>query len=176
MTGVRSLGDFSSTRSLSCPWARVMCSRGTSSARSLSVCEKMSLSARGLTESKLQRVEESLSVKMARGGARSDVVSLSPSGEDLGGSVASGSKVTALSKWSSAVARREHEMAMVQSFRRSQNFENVAAGEQSVGKTPCPVVDAQTRAKTLRNSVDDASTLKPSCRRGSRVGKKAEQS
>ena len=49
---------------------------------------------------------------------------------------------------------------------------NVAADEQSVGKTPCPVVVAQTSANTLRNSVDDASTLKPSCRRGSRVCKK----
>ena len=30
--------------------------------------------------------------------------------------MASGSKVTALSKWSGAVARREHEMALVQIF------------------------------------------------------------
>ena len=159
--GVASLEDFPSARSLSCSYvrsnkrARVMCSKGTSSACSLSVCEKMSPSARGLTESKLQRIEESVSVKMARGGARSDVVSLPLSGEDLGGSVASGSKVTALSKWSCAVARREHEMAMVQIFRRSQDLANVAADEQSVGKTPCPVVVAQTSAKTLRNSVDD---------------------
>ena len=75
-----------------------MCSRITSSACSLSVCEKMSPSARGLTENKLQRIEESVSVIMAWGGTRSDVVSLPLSGEDLGGSVASGSKVTALSK------------------------------------------------------------------------------
>ena len=115
-----------------------------------------------------------MSVKMARGGARSDVVSLPLSGEDLGGSVAagSGSKVTALSKWSGAVARREHEMAMVLIFRRSQDLPNVAADEQSVGKRPSPVVDAQTSAKNLRSSVDDASTLKPSCRRGSQVCKK----
>ena len=44
----------------------------------------MSLSARGLTESTLQRIEESVSVQTARGGARSDVVSLLLSGEDLG--------------------------------------------------------------------------------------------
>ena len=145
-----------------------MCSKGTSSACSLSVCEKMSPPARGLTGGKLQRIEESVSVKMARGGARSDVVALPLSGEDLGSSEASGSKVTALSKWSCAVARREHEMAMVQIFRRSQDLANVAAGEQSVGK----LCVAQTSAKTLRNSVDVASTLKPSCRRGSRVWKK----
>ena len=60
-----SLEDIYSARSLSCSYvrsnkrARVMCSRGTSSACSLSVCEKMSPSARGLTESKLQRIEES---------------------------------------------------------------------------------------------------------------------
>ena len=89
--------------------------------------------------------------------------------------MASGSKVTALSKWSGAVARREHEMAMVQIFRRSQDWANVAADEQSVGQTPCPVVIAQTRAKTLRNSVDDASSLKPSCRRGSHVCRAAER-
>ena len=53
----------------------------------------------------------------------------------------------------------------------AQNLENVAADEQSVGKTSCPVVAAQTSAKTLRNSVDDASTLKPCCKRGSRVCK-----
>ena len=52
----------------------------------------------------------------------------------LGGSVASGSKVTALSKWSCAVARREHETAMVQICRQSQDLANVAADEQSVGK------------------------------------------
>ena len=39
-------------------------------------------------------------------------------------------------------------------------------------KTPCLAVVAQTSAKTLRNSVDDASTLKPSCMRASRVCKK----
>ena len=82
------------------------------------------------------------------------------------------SKVTALSKWSCAVAPGEHELATVQSFRRSQNVVNIVAGEESVGKTQCPVVVAQTSAKTLRNSVADASTLKPSCRRGSRVCKK----
>ena len=86
--------------------------------------------------------------------------------------MASGSKVTALSKWSSVVARREHEWAMVQSFRRSQTLANVAADERSVGKAPCSEVAVQASAKTLRNSVDDASTLKPSCRRGSRVCKK----
>ena len=106
----QSLEDFPSARSRSCSYvrsnerARVMCSRGTSSARLLSVCEKMSPSARCLTESKLQRIEESVSVKMARRGARSDVVSLPLNGESLGGSVASGSNVTALSKWSCAVA------------------------------------------------------------------------
>ena len=92
---------------------------------------KMSPSA---TENELQRAEESVSVKMARGGARCDVVSLPLSGEDLGGSVA---KVTALSKWSSAASLREHELAMVQSFRWSPNVANVVAGEQSVGNTPC---------------------------------------
>ena len=52
--GGRSLEDFSSARSLSCSYvrsnkrARVMCSKGTSSACSLSVCEKMSPSDRGL--------------------------------------------------------------------------------------------------------------------------------
>ena len=60
-------------------------------------------------------------MNMARGGARSDV-SLPLIGDDLGSSVASGSKVTALSKWSCAVARREHEMAMEQIFRRSQDL------------------------------------------------------
>ena len=172
------LEDSPSVCSLSCPCvrsskrARLTCSKGTSSACSMSVCEKMSPSARGLIESKLQRIEEVVSVKVSRGGARFHVVSLLLGGEELGGSVASGSKVTALSKWSGAVARREHEMAMVQIFRRSQNLANVAADEQSVGKTPCLVVVAQTSAKTLRNSVEDASTLKPSCRRGSRVCKK----
>ena len=39
-------------------------------------------------------------------------------------------------------------------------------------KTPCPVVVAQTSAKTLRNGVDDAFTPKPSCRRGSGVCRK----
>ena len=39
-------------------------------------------------------------------------------------------------------------------------------------KTQFPVVVAQTSAKTLRKSVDDAPTLMPSCRRGSRVCKK----
>ena len=79
-----------------------------------------------------------MSVKMARGGARSDVVSLPLSGEGLRGSVASGSKVTALSKWSCAVARREHEMAMVQIFCWSQDLGNVAADDQSVGKNTVP--------------------------------------
>ena len=138
------LGESSSARSLSCSCvrpnkkARVMCSWGTSSACSLSVGEKFSPSARGLPASKLQRTEESVSVKIARGGARSDVVSLHLSGEDLGGSVASGSEVTALSKWRCAVSRREHEMAMVQIFRRSQDLANVAAGEQVRGKNTVP--------------------------------------
>ena len=39
-------------------------------------------------------------------------------------------------------------------------------------KTQCPVVVAQTSAKTLRNGVDDASTPKPSSRRGSHVCRK----
>ena len=62
----------SSARSLSCPCvrsnkrARVMCSKGTSSAFSLSVCEKVSSSVRGLTESKLHRIEECVSVKTER--------------------------------------------------------------------------------------------------------------
>ena len=116
-----------------------------------------------LTESKLQKIEEFVSGR----GARSDVVSLPPFGENLGGSLASGSKVTVLSKWSCAALRREHEEAMVQSFRRSQNLVNVVAGDQNVGKTPCPEEAAQASAQTLRNSVDDASTLKPSCKRGS---------
>ena len=119
-----------------------MCSKGTSSACSLSVCEKMSPSARGLTESKLQRIEETVSVKVARGGLRSGVVSLPPSlgsaGEEHGRSLASGSKVTALSKWSCASSRREHEMAMVQSFRRSHKAAIVVASVQSVGKNTVP--------------------------------------
>ena len=47
------LEDFPSARSLSCSYvrsnkrARVMCSKGTSSAFSLSVCEKISPSVRG---------------------------------------------------------------------------------------------------------------------------------
>ena len=45
-------------------------------------------------------------------------------------------------------------------------------GEQSVGKTPCPEEAVQASAKTLRNSLDDASSLKLSCNRGSRVCKK----
>ena len=69
--------------------------------------------------------------------------------------------------------RREHELAMVQ--RRLQKVADVVAGDQSVGKTPCPEVAVQASAKTLRNSVDDASTLKPSCRRGSRVCKTPSQ-
>ena len=84
-----------SARSMSCPSvrslplcqgslcanerARVMCSKGTSSAWSMSMCEKNSPSARGLTESKLQRIEETVSVKVSREGARPDVVSLLPS-------------------------------------------------------------------------------------------------
>ena len=52
--------------------------------------------------------------------------------------MASGSKVTALSKWSCAASRREHELAMVQSFRRLQNVVNAVAGEQSVGKHTVP--------------------------------------
>ena len=67
-------------------------------------------------------------------------------------------------------------MAMVQSFRRSQNLANVVAGGQSVGKTSCFEEAVQASAKTLRNSVDDASTLKRSCKRGSRVLQEAEQS
>ena len=102
-----------------------MCSKGTSNACSLSVWEKMSPSARGLTESKLQRIEETVSVKVSRGGLRSDVASLPPSsgpaGEKHGRSLASGSKVTALSKRSCAASRREQELAMVQSFRPLQN-------------------------------------------------------
>ena len=114
-----------------------MCAKGTSSACSLSVCEKMSPSAHGLTESKLQRIEESVSVRKARGGARSDLVSLPLNREDLGSSVASGSKVTALSKWS-GVARREHEMAMVQIFRLWQDLANVAAdAERGKNTVPC---------------------------------------
>ena len=49
---------------------------GSSSACSMSVCGKTSPSARGLTVSKLQRIEETVSVKVSRGRARSDVVSL----------------------------------------------------------------------------------------------------
>ena len=119
-----------------------MCTKGTSSACSMSVCEKISPSARGLTECKLQRIEETVSVKVSRGGARSDVVSLppslGPSGEKHGGCLASKSKVTALSKWSFAASRREHELAMVWSLRRSQRAANVVAGDQSVGKNTVP--------------------------------------
>ena len=61
---------------------------------------------------------------------------------------------------------------MVQIFRRLQKAANVVVGDQSVGKTPCPEVAVQASAKTLRKSVDDASALKPSCRRGCRVCKK----
>ena len=97
--------------------ARVMCSKGTFSACQMSVCEKTCPSAPGLTESKLQSIEEAVSVRVSRRGARSDGVSLPPCGENLGGSLASGS---ALSKWSCAESRREHELSMVQSFRRPQ--------------------------------------------------------
>ena len=59
----------------------------------MSVSEKISPPARGMTESKLQRIEETVSVKVSRGGMRSDVVSLPPSlgpaGEKHGGSLAS---------------------------------------------------------------------------------------
>ena len=65
---------------------------------------------------------------------------------------------------------------MLRSFRRLQKAANVVAGGQSVGKTQCPEVAVQASAKTLRNSVDDASTLKPSYRRGSRSLQEAEQS
>ena len=78
--------------------------------------------------------------------------------ERRGGCLASGSKVTALSKWSCAASRREHEMAMVQSFRRLHTAANVVASVQSAGVS----------AKAFRNSVEDASTLKLSCRRDSR--------
>ena len=57
----------------------------------------------------------------------------------------------ALSKWSGAASRREHEWPMVPSFRRLQKVANVVASDQSVGITPCLVVVAQTNAKTLRN-------------------------
>ena len=60
---------------------------------------------------------------------------------------------------------------MVQSFRPSHKAANVVAGDQSAGETPCPGVAVEVSAKTLRNSVEDASTLKPSCRRDSRVCK-----
>ena len=142
--GGRSLDDFSSARSLSCSYvrsnkrARVLCSSGISSAPSFSVCEKMSPSAHGLTESKLQRIEESVSVKMARGGARSDVVSLPLSGEDLGGSVASGSKVTALSSGVVLWPVVSMRWRWCRVFRRSQHLANVAADEQSVGKNTVP--------------------------------------
>ena len=172
------LEDSQSARSLSCPCvrsnkrARVICFKGASSACSMSVCEKIYPSARGLTESKLQGIEETVSVKVSQGGARSDVVSLPPNGENLGGTLASGSMVAALSKWSCAASRREHEMAMVQSLCRSHKAANVVASVQSAGETPCPEEAVQVSAKTLRNSLEDASTLKPSCRRDSRVCKK----
>ena len=54
----------------------------------------------------------------------------------------------------------------------SHKAANVVASDQSAGETPCPGVAVQVSAKTLRSSVEDASTLKPSCRRGSRVCKK----
>ena len=43
-----------------------MSSEGTSSACSLSVCEKISPSVRGLTESRLQRIEEFVTAKVSR--------------------------------------------------------------------------------------------------------------
>ena len=44
----------------------------------------------------------------------------------------------AMSKRSCGASRREHEMAMVQSFRWSQNLANTEAGERSVGKNTVP--------------------------------------
>ena len=45
---------------------RVLFSRGTSCACSMLVCEKISPSARGLTEGKLQRIEETVPVEVSR--------------------------------------------------------------------------------------------------------------
>ena len=59
--------------------AKVVCSKDTSSACSMSVCEKTSPSAHGLAERKLQSFQKAVSVKVSREGARSDVVSLLPS-------------------------------------------------------------------------------------------------
>ena len=50
-------------------------------------------------------------------------------------------------------------MAMVQSFRRSHKVAHVVAGDQSAGEIPCPGVAVQVSAKTLRNGVEDASSL-----------------
>ena len=52
---------------------------------------------------------------------------------------------------------------MVQSFRRSHKAANVVASVQSLG------VAVQVSANTLRSCVENASTLKPSCRRDSQV-------
>ena len=67
------LEDSPTARSLSCACvrsnkrARVMCSMGTSSACFfLSVCEKISLSVRGLTQGKIQRIEEFVSAKVSQ--------------------------------------------------------------------------------------------------------------
>ena len=122
-----------------------MCSKGTSSACSLLVCEKISPFVHGLTESKLQRTEEIVSAKASR--EECDIVTWCCLQVESG-SLASGSKVTALSKWSAA-SLREQEVAMVQIFRRSQNLANVAADEQSVGKTPCPEEAVQTTVPKL---------------------------
>ena len=98
---------------------------------------------------------------------------LDPLERNVGASLASGSEVTALSKWKCAVSRREHELAMVQSFRWSQDLANVAAGEQVRGKNTVPCGGRADKCQNFgRNSVDDASTLKPSCIRGFRVCKK----
>ena len=124
------LEGSSSARSMSCSFvrsnkrARVMCSKGTSSACSMSVCEKTSPSARGLSESKLQRIEETVSVKCL--GEERDVTSCrchlvqGPAGEKHGGCLASGSKVTAMSKWSCVASRREHECRASVACRRRQ--------------------------------------------------------
>ena len=94
------------------------------------------------TSRKLPKFEETVSVKVS---GRCILV-LVPAGENRGGSLF-GIEGQCSVKVELCCVRREHELAMVQSFRRLQKVANVVAGVQSVGKTPCPEVAVQSSAK-----------------------------
>ena len=101
----------------------------------MSVCEKISPFAHGLTESKLQRIGEVFQRELL--GEECDLVTccclLVERISD-----APWPKVTALSEWSGAVSRREHEMATAQSFRRSHKAANVFASVSERGRNTVP--------------------------------------